>query len=393
MGKQGPNSSGWIVLGFSTAIFLIIIGLSSHFFGHDAVWEYFGIPTMRPPFADLRVFTGAGESLRLGYDPLYFNPGDPFGRELNHPRIWQHIIAGLGVRDSHTTVIGFLFWGLFFTGIFLVFSRIDVYTALALIPFLFSPATFLALERANNDLIIFFLLCCFLKLLPRSAIVAIPILLAGSFLKFFPVFGLISLFRLSKKHAVLALVATSLMFLAYLAYNWDDLSQIFNSTLKGVTIYAYGVRSHWLDLPLPYALIPAIAFIAFIAFYLFTQDAASSSYASLSQGRFIDSFRVGAGIYTGTFLLGNNWVYRLIFLILVIPQLLEWLRMSNFKWIPLACLISAMLSMWSISFESIPFSGGFDEVLNWLLFAFLVHLLLASLPSWAKSITIIRRPT
>lgn len=35
------------------------------------------------------------------------------------------------------------------------------------------------------------------------------------------------------------------------------------------------------------------------------------------------AFRIGAGLFVGTFALGNNWDYRLVVLILTIPQLLQ----------------------------------------------------------------------
>ncbi len=36
------------------------------------------------------------------------------------------------------------------------------------------------------------------------------------------------------------------------------------------------------------------------------------------------AFLFGAGIYCGTYLLGTNFIYRLMFLLLCIPQLLDW---------------------------------------------------------------------
>jgi hypothetical protein len=38
------------------------------------------------------------------------------------------------------------------------------------------------------------------------------------------------------------------------------------------------------------------------------------------------AFLFGAGIYCGTYLLGTNFIYRLMFLLLCIPQLLDWQR-------------------------------------------------------------------
>jgi hypothetical protein len=42
------------------------------------------------------------------------------------------------------------------------------------------------------------------------------------------------------------------------------------------------------------------------------------------------AFLFGAGIYCGTYLLGTNFVYRLMFLLLCVPQLLDWqIRMAE----------------------------------------------------------------
>ena len=38
------------------------------------------------------------------------------------------------------------------------------------------------------------------------------------------------------------------------------------------------------------------------------------------------AFLFGSGIYCGTFLLGTNYIYRLMFLLLCVPQLLDWKR-------------------------------------------------------------------
>ena len=40
------------------------------------------------------------------------------------------------------------------------------------------------------------------------------------------------------------------------------------------------------------------------------------------------AFLFGASIYCGTFMLGTNFVYRLMFLLLCLPQVLDWARES-----------------------------------------------------------------
>ena len=162
----------------------------------------------------------------------------------------------------------------------------------------------------------FFLVCCFIRLLACSKVASVSFLLAGAALKFFPIFACLSFLRLERSDALRATTAVGLLFLVYLGLCWQDLPQIFSSTLKGVTIYSYGVRSHWLDIPLTNSLIPAIAITIAVVFVFFSQTGGSLLSKELATGNFLDSFRAGAGIYVGTFVLGNNWAYRLVFLFL-----------------------------------------------------------------------------
>ncbi len=118
----------------------------------------------------------------------------------------------------------------------------------------------------------------------------------------------------------------------------------------------------------------------------------------------LDSFRVGASLYIGTFLLGNNWDYRLMFLIFCIPQLSAWLISSDerLRWCSRASLFSMFVSMWYLLivgawmvFTSMlspwiksdwPGPWLFDELSNWMLFLLLIYLFAGSLPSWAKGL-------
>jgi hypothetical protein len=117
---------------------------------------------------------------------------------------------------------------------------------------------------------------------------------------------------------------------------------------------------------------------------------------SVASERNLTAFRMGASIYVGTFLLGNNWDYRLAFLILVLPQLLEWTRSSHgeYRYVALVNLFAILASCWHFVFwysPSLNFSDGsqevwfvIDEFLNWMLVPGLAYLLFASFPDWAK---------
>jgi hypothetical protein len=70
------------VTGKRTLLGLVLLGLSflglwDILNGADPIWSLWKIPPMDASFADLRNLTGAGESIALGHDPLYYNPRDP----------------------------------------------------------------------------------------------------------------------------------------------------------------------------------------------------------------------------------------------------------------------------------------------------------------------------
>ncbi len=98
--------------------------------------------------------------------------------------------------------------------------------------------------------------------------------------------------------------------------------------------------------------------------------------------RRLDGFWAGAAIYLGTYLFGNNYDYRLVFLLLCVPQLLAWARNDDapVPW-PAAAAGAILVTFWLSTVEPVLPSSlatwytGLavepDDVLNWLLFAWL----------------------
>jgi hypothetical protein len=117
---------------------------------------------------------------------------------------------------------------------------------------------------------------------------------------------------------------------------------------------------------------------------------------TVSHERNLTAFRMGASIYLGTFLLGNNWDYRLAFLVFVIPQLSQWFYLGNKKHrvVAIGVVVAILLSCWNMilrfdpSFIPLkdPANRNFviDEFINWLLVPGFAYLLAASFPEWLK---------
>lgn len=287
------------------------------------------------------------------------------------------------------------------TGFFLYSRKIDNITLWLLVAALFSPAVMLGIERGNTDLTIFFIVSLALSFTTPSLVPRLSCFLFASVLKLYPFFGLIYFLRERKRKFWIILSVAAIAFGCYLIYSSDDLKQISIATPRNALL-SYGTNVFWMGLihntvfniemseheiiavrALSYALVFVIAVAAFL-FSFRTYEA-----NDFSQGEFIDAFRTGAGIYLGTFMLGNNYDYRLMFLIFTIPQLVSWSRKKSiqYPYAPALTLSCIVLSMWSLEIKRIlgvQIAFVFSEIFNWMVFAGLFYLLLASLPEWFR---------
>lgn len=83
------------------SLFIILIAASESF-------RRFGVPTMEPSFADLRLVTSAAScppeliSVEAGQNC------DPWGRAFNYPGVWITLFKALGVTEHNTFTVGLL---------------------------------------------------------------------------------------------------------------------------------------------------------------------------------------------------------------------------------------------------------------------------------------------
>jgi hypothetical protein len=374
---------------------MIIIG-SFLIFGYDKTWQIWNIPTKQPIFYDLRIITAGAESYSKGYDPAYNNPFDPEQRLFNYPRIWYLVLAS-GIDQHSTVILGILIALSFFVSLVAFRGEIDKTTAIIQAMIVFSPAVLLGLERGNVDIIIFVLLAFALFIKEYSKTISLLVLLLSIALKIFPIFGigyLLDSNRRSIKYIIIGILSTA----AYMVFFLDDMRHIFAVTQKGADV-SYGVSV------LPTKLSPylgdSFATIKLSFFIIAAGLILISCYLALRNkdqllnldSRHLSMFRLGAGIYIGTFLLGNNWDYRLMFLIFAIPQIVSWAQENhNFSsTVAKICLAAGLVSCWYLEiWRLMEFAGQvgrfvsftFDEFAKWVLFIGLVFLYIKSMPQW-----------
>lgn len=295
----------------------VVIFLSILNFGWSTTWGALGVPTLFPEFADMRTVQGALHSLNDGFDPQIKNPGDPWDRSMNYPSIWISIaeIFSFEVESNFKIFVSVMVL-IFLSCCLLLLKQ---YPSLTLLALCFSGATLLAVERGNNDMIIFSML--YFSVTIGGGIYAL-VLLFATLLKVFPIL-VFPAFCYSVKTIFLMLAVAVIAFLMLL----PELSSIKNSTPVSSAL-SYGSASiaraiqFKLNFNFPSHFISIlIIFTAFIALKLyFLRKRLSFSEMNKNAKQM---FLVGAYVYVGTFFLSSNFDYRLIFLLLCVPYLMS----------------------------------------------------------------------
>jgi hypothetical protein len=358
----------------------------------DWYWPRFGVPGGGVKFLDIRFFTTAWDCVRVGMEVIPANPCDSQFRAFNYPRLWLYPGA-LGLGLSHTVALGALIAAAFFVSIFALIGRISATDAVLYAALICSPAVMLGVERANPDLIVFTLVFAGVVLARRQALLPTALghglLLLAALLKIYPVFAWGALLLRSFRRTLPGLVVLTALFAAYLVATREHL-QTMNDALPRLAQHSFGapiladslgwdgLRGQVLVIALGLAVAVVLVGIALL------RDGPRLRTGAVT--RELSLFWAGAGVYVGTWAFTYNFNYRLVFLLLTVPQLLRWTGETS----PPArfakpILTLVLLTLWlgsSLSFY--PFGIGewwervsaagfqYDEVLNLILFGYLV---------------------
>jgi len=403
---QGKQGSFFISKKWFFALLIGLLSMAALFilFGYEETYRFFGVPVSKHLFLDMQLITGSAESIENGFDPILENRMDPGLRHFNYPKVW-FLLLNLGLGRGVLLYFGIGAIALFFMAL-LLFPKTDDRLTLTLIFLVtFSSAGLLAYERANVDLLFFFSVVLALLLQDKYRPVSMLVMMASILFKIFPVFALGLYWDKRDAKSMLPVAALSIASLTYFGFIFSDMRTIFELTQKGSDI-SYGLQVAAYHLKATgqtdeingfalYLLITLLSIIPIAAGLLRRENLDKIEIYHLR------SFWAGAGIYIGTFWLGNNWDYRLIFLILVIPALVGFFRYSNgigsyIGWITISAIL---VSCWGygirlrlndiIQIQEVLF--WIDEISNWMVYLGLVYFFMASLPDWLIPQNFIRR--
>jgi hypothetical protein len=352
-----------------------------------ATWKILNIPAWRPPFLDLHHVTDVLPCAARGVD-VYRDPScDVLGRPFNYPPAWLWLgRIGLDGRDTVALALGIAAAAL---GVFVLLMRgRPISSGLLALLALVSPSVGVGFERGNIDLLVFSLTGCAALALGwaprRGAPIAAALLFAGVVLKLYPLAAAASAAR-DRRWAMATglLMLGSLLYLvsirAYIPLIRANTFQIAGAYGAAALFSApYGDRladllPPGLGVPAMQAVALAVAGMAGVAAFRWRRGLAR--FCRPADDDASAAFQFGAAIYCLTFLLGANLAYRLVFLLLLLPRLFDWIETGTGRTRDVA------LALMSASFAALWLTIGnlweelLSQLVHWILFAQLAFIL------------------
>ena len=354
---------------FSKQLFLkiflsLLITLSIFYLSQSQVywtsfWNFLNIPAYIP-FSDFKALNIFLEYKENGFDPYQKNPNShPIHSVLIYPSVWLYIFDFLNLKNNFNLEISILcILFIYFFVLFDFVSRINnkLFRYFFII-FFFSTSNFLLIERLNVEIILFCLV--YFALINKSFIMQFIFYSFGLILKIFPIFS-IFMFIEKKKNFFLVLIFS----ITYILIMRNEIALIKNNIIEYALIFAYGVLSiskaiYFYSVKFDFLINDDNYFIfknlMILAMSLIATTIVLSAFKFNYKKRVSQispeekMFLSGSGIYIGTFLTSANVDYRLVFLLLTLPYILN-LNKNTLKILYLICTV--------VSFNSLIFEGG-----------------------------------
>lgn len=305
----------------------------------------FGIFDQGMWFLDSYAILASSDAVRAGLDPSQPNPLDVFQRQHSYSN-WWFLLGDAGFTREDNFLVGGSWVAAFLVAALAGLRpqgwRHSALGALALL----SPPVVLAVNRANNDLVVYALLAVGLwgmrEARPGRLVLFALMLVVATGLKFYPFIAGAAL--LAVRPPRLGLFATLLSLLAAgltLAAVWTDFRKaVFPAPME---VYTFGAPLIFRDLgwtgfaPLLAGMLLiglAAVICAWRGWVIRLDDPQQELRARLA-------FGVGATLLVGCFLAGISHAYRLIFVLFLLPLLWRTASGPVVRW--LGGLLAALL--------------------------------------------------
>ena len=326
-----------IFIAISISLLVILYSDSIIF---SQILKIYNITHLEPSFADIRSYQALPLTVDNGFDPYVNHLYDPWKRPFNLPIIWYYISKYLNlVNEFNFKLFILLYISLFIFCVTRIISiSRNIISSLIIILLFLSSSTILAIERGNTDILIFSI--TFIACAINNFYISFVLIFFASILKLYPVFTFNINFDLKKK-VIISITGIILIFIIL----FKNLNNFFYNTHSSFdTGITYGFRSIIMGLykveerlgldllsknEILYNVI-YLSFLIFISIFVFYFIRKKNYTNNID---FIDTknrlFIAGASIYCFSYIFFSSYDYRLIFLILIVPYLVNNFNLLN----------------------------------------------------------------
>lgn len=410
------DERGWTIrrllpAGLAAACFAVIAAL--YLSGAEALYRRvlitWGVDAFSFPFLDTDTVMSALRCRRMGLDVFATNPCDPLGRVFDYSPLWL-VLARLPVTRAWTMPAGLAVDIAFLASLLLLpAGRTREDTARIIIGVL-SPAAALAVERGNNDLVLFALAAAAAALAGRAPALRLlgyaAALLAG-LLKYYPM----TLMALATRERPGRFVAVALASVAvaglFLAVMGDELARALRLIPVGSPfLFMFGASAlprglgalfGWPAVAV-HALQILLTLAAFGTGIGLGLSRGGPAVARLAPGE-RDCLLAGALLMIGCYFTAQNIAYRAVHLVLVLPALTALWRTGGGRLWP-AATYAALVLLWvrcwrAVLNDQAPgalYAGwAVQEALWWFVLTVLIGLVAAILADTAMARAVMRK--
>lgn len=371
------------VLGAAVALLLFARDV-----GWSPMWRALGVTPLQPPFFDMHVINDYAACSSRGIDAYAAHACNV--DNFNIPPTWLWL-GFLGVDGSDSSWLSTTLITTAATVLILLFRGRRWYHGVMALGAILSPSVMMGVERGNLDLLILALVGAAALIYEEKKFgrtcVAIGLLVLGVTLKLVPIFCVSLVARFNRRTLLFASAAAALS-LIYLGLIIKFVFLI-RQNVPTTFILSYGYKAIFLGLDFirseaglsPLGLAdtwwPAVTVATVLigsAIFAVIVLLGGREFCLVDPSAAGTAFFFGAGIYCGTYMLGTNFVYRLMFLLLCIPQLQDWQIHkrddSEVSGISKLGLFGIILGVLWLNGSANGHSTFFllPQVLNWLLF-------------------------
>jgi hypothetical protein len=369
---------------FFTCISLIILSIVLK--GWIATWVILKIPSLLPSHFDLRFYQYPAIAISEGKNPLfatheiwatadffkygisdYFLPSFKFAHFLNFHKEPYFISYALLIIFFYILCISSLL-------------KIKKNSFWILILF-FSNSSMLAIERTNNDLIIFCLIYYF-AMFPNF--IGLSFAMLATYIEVWPIVSGIALIK--KKIKILFLFCSAIFIIIFY-------KSIFVRGMVPITMDAlsFGAKSLSLTIKRTFDIdvnyLGIVGLLIIITLLTLMMDIFKLKHKKSSNDFEERLFLIGATIYIGLFITVSSFDYKLIFLIFCVPYI-SLLKETLVKWFILLTIIIASNYMWIYN-DSLTSVGHYvNTISKVIIFIILLNMLIRYFINFIRSSTI-----